>query len=179
MNFSKKIVSVAAAAALVAGAGAMAATPATAAKKKYSGTTVISFDKALAPIVAGIVPVLPAKVDATRLSFPVTNVKGNSVSHSGGIKIGPTEAKNPIIVIGENNTASITLEVVGLARAEIFTIKNFKIRKQSKKQQVWQGFLHLTSNPAIVEALNASAGAAVFTPDMGLGQIRTTINIRK
>ena len=33
--------------------------------------------------------------------------------------------------------------------------------------------------PAIVEALNAAAGAAVFTPDMGLGQIRTTINIKK
>ncbi len=178
MNLGKKIISLAAGVALVAGVGVAAATPATA-KTKYSGTTVISFKKELLPVVAGIVPVAPAKVAGPRLSFPVTNVVGDSVEHSGGIKIGPTEAKNPIIVIGENNTASITLEVVGLARAEIFVIKNFKVRKETKKQQVWQGFLHLTSNPAIVEALNASAGAAIFTPDMGLGQIRTTINIKK
>jgi hypothetical protein len=30
-----------------------------------------------------------------------------------------------------------------------------------------------------VEALNSSAGAAVFTPDMGIGQIRVTVNIKK
>jgi hypothetical protein len=178
MNLAKKIVSVAAGVALVAGIGAVAATPATA-KTKYSGTTVISFKKELAPIVAAIVAESPAKIAGTRLSFPVSNVKGNAVEHRGGIAIGPTKAINPIILIGEKNTASITLEVVGLARAEIFTIKNFKMRKQTKKQQVWQGFLHVTTNPAIVEALNASAGAAVFTPDMGLGQIRTTINIKK
>ena len=178
MNFGKKIISVAAGVALVAGVGVVAATPASA-KTTYSGTTVISFKKELAPIVAGIVTVAPAKKAGTRVTFPVSNVKGTSVEHRGGITIGTTTAINPIIVIGEGNTASVTLEIVGLARAEIFTIKNFKKRSETKKQQVWQGFLHVTTNPAIVEALNAAAGAAVFTPDMGLGQIRTTINIKK
>ena len=178
MNFAKKLVSVAAGVSLVAGAGLVASAPAQA-KTTYSGTTLISFKGSLAPVVAGIIAVAPAKKAGTRVTFPVSNVKGNSVEHRGGITIGTTSAINPIIVIGEGNTASVTLEIVGLARAEIFTIKNFKMRSETKKRQVWQGFLHVTTNPAIVEALNAAAGAAVFTPDMGLGQIRTTINIKK
>ena len=178
MNLAKKLVSVAAGVALVAGMGAVAATPAAAKKKTtYSGTTLISFDKALAPVVAGIVPVAPAKKTGTKLTFPVTNVKGDGVYHRGAIKIGALEASNPVIVIGENNTAVINLSVAGNA-LPVFTIKNFKIRKDTKKQQVWQGFLHLTDNQLVVDALNAAVGQAVFTADMGLGQIRTTINIK-
>jgi hypothetical protein len=177
MNLTKKIVSLAAAAALVAGAGAMAASPAIAKPKpKTKGITVISFDKALAPVVAGIVPVLPAKKDGTRLSFPVSKVTGNGVEHKGGIKIGALEASNPVIIIDtENSTAVINVSVAGNA-LPLFTIKNFKIRTDNKKQQVWQGFLHMTDNQLIVDALNGAVGQAVFTPDMGLGQIRTTIN---
>ena len=175
MNLTKKIVSLAAAAALVAGAGAIAATPASA-KPKTKGITVISFDKALAPVVAGIVPVAPAKKDGTRLSFPVSKVTGNGVEHKGGIKIGALEATNPVIIIDtENSTAVINVTVAGNA-LPLFSVKNFKIRTDNKKQQVWQGFLHLTDNQLVVDALNAAVGQAVFTPDMGLGQIRTTIN---
>ena len=176
MNLTKKIVSLAAAAALVAGAGAMAATPATAKPKpKTKGITVISFDKALAPVVAGIVAVAPAKKSGTQLSFPVSKVVGNGVEHKGAIKVGATEVSNPIIVIGENNTASVTVTSAA-GSIELFTIKDFKVRSDTKKQQRWQGFLHLTSNQIVVDILNQSAGAQVFTPDMGLGQIRTTIN---
>ena len=178
MNLTKKIVSLAAAATLVAGAGAMAATPAVAKPKpKTKGITVISFDKALAPVVGGIVVVAPAKASGTQLSFPVSKVVGNGVEHKGAIKVGALEAKDPIIIINtETGGASITLDIVGLQRTEVFTIKNFKIRTDNKKQQVWQGFLHLTSNPLVAAAFNQQIGAEVFTPDMGLGQIRTTIN---
>ena len=178
MNLTKKIVSLAAAAALVAGAGAMAATPATAKPKpKTKGITVISFDKALAPVVSKIVTVAPAKASGTQLSFPVSKVVGNGVEHKGAIKVGAVEAKDPIILINtETGGASVTLEIVGLSRMEVFTIKNFKIRSDDKKKQVWQGFLHLTSDPIVVAAFNQQIGAEVFKADMGLGQIRTTIN---
>jgi len=177
MNLTKKIVSLAAAVTLVAGAGAMAASPAIAKPKpKTKGITVISFDKALAPVVAGIVPVAPAKKTGTQLSFPVSKVVGNGVEHKGGIKIGALEASNPVILIDtENSTAAINVTVAGNA-LPLFTIKNFKIRTDNKKQQVWQGFLHMTDNQLVVDALNGAVGQAVFTPDMGLGQIRTTIN---
>lgn len=177
MNLTKKIVSLAAAAALVAGAGAMAAAPATAKPKpKTKGITVISFDKALAPVVAGIVAVPPAKKSGTQLSFPVSKVDANAVEHKGAIKIGATEVSNPIIIINtETGGASVTVTSAA-GSIELFTIKNFKIRTDNKKQQVWQGFLHLTSNQLVVDILNQSAGVQVFTPDMGLGQIRTTIN---
>jgi hypothetical protein len=172
MNLSTKLISVAAAAALVAGAGAIAGAPAQA-KPKVTGTTVISFDKALAPVVAGIVPVAPAKKTGTQLSFPASKVTGNRVEHKGGIKIGALEASNPVIIIDtENSTAAINVTVAGNA-LPLFTIKNLKIRTDNKKQQVWQGFLHLTDNQLVVDALNASVGQAVFTPDMGLGRIRT------
>ena len=176
MNLSKKIISLAAATALVAGAGAMAAAPASA-KPKSKGTTVISFDKALEPVVSKIVAIPPAKASGTMLSFPVSKVTGNGVEHRGAIKVGAVEARNPIIIINtETGGASITMDIVGLQRTEVFTIKNFKIRSETKKQQRWQGFLHLTSNPLVAQAFNQQIGAEVFTPDMGLGQIRTTIN---
>ncbi|MBM3689842.1 MAG: hypothetical protein FJW80_09375 [Actinobacteria bacterium] len=177
MNFTKKLVSVAAGVALVAGVG-MAAAPAATAKTTYSGTTLISFDKKLATVVGGIVAVTPAKKSGTKLTFPVTNVKGTMVYHKGAIKVGAVEVSDPVIVIGANDTASITV-TSALGSIELFTIKNFKIRTQSKKQQVWQGFLHLTTNTLVVDTLNSAVGADVFTPDMGLGQIRTTINIKK
>jgi hypothetical protein len=177
MNLGKKIVSVVAGVALVAGAGAIAAAPAQA-KPKTKGTTVISFDKSLAPVVAGIVAVAPAKISGTRLSFPVSKVAVNAVEHTGAIKIGPTEVSNPIIIIGEMNTASITVTSAA-GSIELFTVKHFKKTVNKKtKQQIWQGDLHLTTNQIVVDILNQSAGAAVFTPDMGLGQIRTTINMK-
>jgi len=129
---------------------------------KTKGITVISFDKALAPVVAGIVPVAPAKRTGTQLSFPVSKVTGNGVEHKGGIKIGALEASNPVIIIDtENSTAAINVTVAGNA-LPLFTIKNFKIRTDTKKQQVWQGFLHMTDNQLVVDALNGAVVQAVW-----------------
>ena len=176
MNLGKKIISVVAGVALVAGAGAMAAAPAQA-KPKSKGTTVISFKKELLPVVSKIVAVKPATVSGPRLSFPVSKVDANGVEHTGAIKVGALEARNPILINNqETGGASITLDIVGLQRTEVFTIKNFKIRTDNQKQQIWQGFLHLTTNPLVAQAFNQQIGQEVFTPDMGLGQIRTTIN---
>jgi hypothetical protein len=118
----------------------------------------------------------PAKKTGTQLSFPVYKVVGLAIDHRGAFKIGTLEASNPVIIIDtENSTAAINVTVAGNA-LPLFTIKNFKIRTDTKKQQVWQGFLHMTDNQLVVDALNGAVGQAVFTPDMGLGQIRTTIN---
>ena len=183
MNLTKKIVSLAAATALVAGAGAMAAAPAQA-KAKTSGTTLISLKADVAPLFASVVAVPPAKKDGSRITFPVTKVVGNGVEHSGALKVGNLEVSDPIIVIGENKTASVTVNVAALStRVELFTLKNFKPGKPKKKGKttttVWTGFVHLTSNPVVVGDLNQEAGAEVFTADMGLGGIRTTIIVTK
>ena len=183
MNLTKKIVSLAAATALVAGAGAMAAAPAQA-KGKTSGTTLISLKADVAPLFAGVVAVAPAKKDGPRITFPVTGVVGNSVEHGGALKVGALEVSDPIIIIGENKTASVTVNVASLqTRVELFTLKNFKPGKPAKKGKttttVWRGFVHLTSNPVVVGALNQAAGAEVFSADMGLGGIRTTIIVTK
>ena len=180
MNLGKKIVSVVAGVALVAGAGAIAAAPAQAKPKpkpKITGTTIISFDKTLAPVVAGIVPVAPAKKTGTQLSFPVYKVVGLAVDHRGAFKIGTLEASNPVIsYVDTANATAIVIVTVGGNPLPLFSIKNFKIRSETKTRVIWQGFLHLSDNQAIVDALNGAVGQAVFTPDMGLGQIRTTIN---
>ena len=187
MNFGKKLVSVAAGIALVAGAGIAAAAPSSAAapaakKTTYSGVTLISFDKALAPVAAGIVAVAPAKKDGTRLSFPVTNVVGNGIEHSGAIKIGAVEASNPVIINNDNGTGTVNVTVAGTV-LPLFDIKNWKMRDSKKQGKVttqrWQGFLHMTTNQVVVDAINAAVGQAVFTAGMGLGQIRTTIKATK
>lgn len=182
MSLTKKIVSVAAGVALIAGAGAIAASPVSASKDKttYSGKTVISFDKALAPVVASIVVVAPATKSGTMLGFPVTGIGGDGgVLHSGGITIGGIEALNPVITTNaDGKTATVSLSVSGNP-IPVFTIKHWKPGKPSKKGKatttVWRGDLHMTDNQAIVDVLNGAIGQAVFTPDQGLGQIRTTI----
>ncbi len=180
MSFTKKIISVAAGVALIAGAGAMAATPAAASKHvKISGKTIISFDKALAPIVAGIEVVAPATKSGTMLGFPVTGADGNGVTHSGGIKIGGIEALNPVIIINTETGGAIINVSVGGNPVPLFNVKNFKAGKPSKKGKattiVWSGFLHMTDSQAIVDIVNGAIGQPVFTPDQGLGKIRTTI----
>lgn len=96
MNLSKKIVSVAAAAALIAGAGAMAATPATAATKK---ATIKGDTNILVPTVlitaaqdAGVTisPIEPAQALATLeivdVQFPIVGPLGDGIlRHKGGL----------------------------------------------------------------------------------------------
>jgi len=180
MNLAKKLVGVAAGVALVAGVG-MGAAPAATAKTTYSGTTLISFKKSLAPVVKGIVAVKPAKIAGTKLTFPVTNVttKGTVVLHKGAVKIGAVEVSDPVLTVDAAKKAATVTVTSALGPIELFTVKHFKMTSESKKQQVWQGDLHLTTNTLVVDTLNSAVGADVFSPGMGLGQLRTTINIKK
>ena len=177
MKFTQKLLSVAAGVALVAGVGAAGAAPVLAADK-VTGKTVISFKKDLAPVVKGIAVVSPAKKSAKplQISFPVTGDAGIGVQHSGAIKIGTVEASNPQIIFGEKKVEVVF--TVGDKEYPLFYIKKWKQTEDSKKKQVWRGFLHVTDNAEIVQLLNTAAGARVFEPGLGLGQIKTTINVK-
>ena len=177
MNLTKRMLSVAAGVALVAGLGAAGAAPAVAADK-VTGKTVISFKKELAPVVKGIAVVAPAKKSTKplQISFPVTGDEGIAVQHSGAIKIGAVTASDPQIVFGEKKVEVVF--TVGDKEYPLFYIKKWKQTEETKKKQVWRGFLHVTDNAEIVQLLNTAAGARVFEPGLGLGQIKTTINMK-
>lgn len=99
MNLGKKIVSIAAGMALVAGAGALAATPATAAAKpKIKGSTTLSFPPAILEALAANQITFDAidggKVDIdgstgfANITFPVTGpVEDGLIKHKGTLEI--------------------------------------------------------------------------------------------
>ena len=129
MNLSKKIVSVAAAAALVAGAGAMAATPASAkSKAAIKGTTVLEVPLTTvgAAVQAGvtIAPIAPSRVQATSevaaVTFPVSGpLMDGMVHHRGGISLASANtgitltATKPAIEYATSggDTATLTIEI--------------------------------------------------------------------
>jgi len=111
-----------------------------------------------------------------QISFPVTGDEGTAVQHSGAIKIGTVVASDPQIVFGEKKVEIVF--TVGDKEYPLFYIKKWKQTEDSTKKQVWRGFLHVTDNAEIVELLNSAAGARVFEPGLGLGQIKTTINMK-
>lgn len=142
MNLGKKLVSVAAAAALVAGAGALAATPATAAAKaKVGGTTIITVPLALVGAAgqAGVAisPIAPSQADATMdtvgVTFPVTGPAMDGVlHHTGGLSFASSNtqitltATKPQIewATSGGTTASITVEINGVPSASPFAALN-------------------------------------------------------
>lgn len=177
MNLTKKMLGVAAGVALVAGLGAAGTTPALAADK-VTGKTVISFKKEFSPVVKAITVVSPAKksTNPLQISFPVTGDAGIGVQHSGAIKIGTVVASNPQVVFGEKKVEVVF--TVGDKEYPLFYIKKWKQTEDSAKKQVWRGFLHVTDNAEIVQLLNSAAEARVFEPGLGLGQVKTTINLK-
>ena len=98
-----------------------------------------------------------------------------SSRHPATITDTDTDTENSIIIYTETGTAAINVTVAGNA-LPLSTIQNFMIRSDTKKQQVRQGLLHMTDNQLVVDVLDGAVAQAVFTPDMGLGQIRTIIN---
>jgi hypothetical protein len=113
MNVIRKLVSIAATAALVAGAGTIAAPPASAkVKRTISGSTILNVPKALIgqAVAAGvtIAPIAPARPEATTdnvaIDFPVTWPNADGIlPHKGGLSFASsiTEVKltfsNPAI----------------------------------------------------------------------------------
>ena len=134
MNFGKKIVSVAAGLALVAGAGAIAATPATAAPKpKVKGATTLSFPPAILEalaenqitfnVTAGGKVEVDGSTGYANATFPITGpVEDGVIKHKGTLEIisGLTDVTlsvaNPVITYATDGsgTGSIGGVVNGL-----------------------------------------------------------------
>lgn len=142
MNLTKKIVSVAAAAALVAGAGALAATPASAkSKATIKGTTVLAVPLTTvgAAVQAGvtIAPIAPSQVEATSevaaVTFPVSGpLMDGVVHHRGGISLSSATtgitltATKPAIEYATSggDTATLTIEINGVPASSPFAALN-------------------------------------------------------
>lgn len=161
MSFTKKIISVAAGVALVAGAGAMAATPASASKHNIKGDTVIEVPMAIiqAAGAAGvsITPNAPASAEATMeavgVVFPVTGPSMDGVlHHNGGLSLASSNTgitltwDKPEITWATSggDTAAITGVVGGIPagsgfeqlngqRAQVFTVTDFTIKNKPGK----------------------------------------------
>ena len=177
MKFGKKIVTLAATAALIAGPAIVATAPAQAAtpKASYSGTTLISFKKQYAMVFKKIAPVAPGKFIGSKMTFKVTNVTGAGVLNAGGFKIGTATFVDPVIKINQaKKTAKVYFYNSGV-RHLIMTAEHFKIKADGVDGQVWQGDAHLTKDKAVVEDLNYLLGTDILTPNAGIGQIRVTI----
>ncbi len=198
MKLSKKILSLAAATALVAGAGAMAATPATAAKApKQSGKTILDIKKAAPALAAAgitITATKPATFAKGIIGFPVTSFDmetTDTINHSGSVTFASTAnpagitGENPVIAI-DGNSATITLTVLGNP-VPLLDVKHVKSNKTKRKvvkgKKSWsvkyttviRGDLHLTSSQPIVDLFNSGLGVSIFEAGMGLGTTKTTI----
>ena len=178
MKLVTKFATVAVATALVAGPVALAAAPAQAAPAaKATGTTLVSFKKQYASLIKLIQPVAPTKFIGSKISFPVTGVKGTTVTHSGGITVGGVPATNPVIVVNaKKKTATVSFSINGTL-TQLFYAEHFKNTAGGGKSASWQGDLHLTKDANIVGLLNQLLGNPGLTPGLGLGQIRTTYKI--
>lgn len=153
MNLSRKVVSVAAGVALIAGAGAMAATPATASgKSKIGGTTTIEVPLALVGAArdAGvtIAPIPPSRAQVTSsvvgVTFPITGpATDGALYHNGGLSFASSNtditltANKPLIgwaTDGSSDDATISVTVGGIpdghpfARANGQTIAVFDVK---------------------------------------------------
>lgn len=161
MRISTKIVSIAASAALIAGAGAIAAAPAGAAPvgPKPTGNTVINVPMAIitgaATAGVNISPIEPASADATADSvgvvFPVTGPLMDGVlHHTGGLSIASKAVtltwSDPTIEYATSggDTAVIKGTIAGVPagsgfealngqRAGIFDVKNMVIKNTAGK----------------------------------------------
>lgn len=200
MNLGKKLVSVAAGVALVAGAGLAASAPAQAKPlPKTTGKTIIDFkpEIAVALVQAGIG--IKAEAPATfvtspkvMLGFPVTGTAGNGISHSGSVTFfsaaNPTgvTGTNPVITINDDNTSTITLSVSGNP-VPLLVVKHDKVKYSKwaidKSHSKWivkrtldlGGAVHLTSSQPIIDLLNGALGTKAFTADLGLGAANTKV----
>jgi len=198
MKLGKKIVSVVAGVALVAGAGAMAAAPAQAKPlPKTTGKTTIDFkpEVVVEMVKAGIsieatAPATFVTSPKVMLGFPVTGAEGNGITHSGAVTFKSTAnpvgvtGSNPVITLNDDKTSTVTVSVGGNP-VPLLTIKHEKVKysqwKIDKSHSKWivkrtldlRGAVHLA--PGIDGVLNGALGVTIFTPDMGLGAANTKV----
>lgn len=198
MNLTKKLVSVAAGVALVAGVGLVGSAPATAKINKKNSATIISFKKDLVSGLATQGIQISAKAPATwdskkaQIRFPVTKVTDDAISHSGTLVFtkGATviEASNPTILTPTPVPADgfpVTATTALGANTPLLNLKKPKPTERCKvdgQHKKWikkttlrvQAFVHLTSDPNVIGALQGLLSPA-FEADLGLGAGRVTI----
>lgn len=198
MKFGKKLISLAAATALVAGVGLAAAAPASAVKNpKTGGMTTIKLDRGVASALAaqGISfnVINGGKASGPNLMFNVTGRTDGSISHSGTLQFLKNgtlalDASNPVIGWPTDqplSTATITMSHPVLGELVVFNIKNFKegktkvsVNKKKKTRTattIYTGIVHLTDNAGIVSAINGLLGTDLLQPDMRLGTISAKV----
>jgi hypothetical protein len=195
MNFGKKLVSVAAGVALVAGAG-LAAAPASAKMNVKESSTTISFKKDLVSALEAQGIQITAQAPATwnsakaEIRFPVTKVTADGISHSGGITFtkggSPLTVTNPFIATPPGATDYNVLVTSALGEIPLLVLKNLKpnvaCKVDGSHKKKWikktttrvQANVHLTSDPTVVSTLQALLSPA-FTADLGLGMGRVTL----
>jgi hypothetical protein len=195
MNLAKKVVSVAAGVALVAGVG-MAAAPAQAKINTKTSATIISFKKDLISGLETQGIQISAKAPATwnpskaEIRFPVTKVAGSTISHAGSLVFtkGSTviEATNPTILATAGATEYVVTATTALgANTPLLVLKNLKPTTTCKvdgAHSKWikktttriQANVHLTSDPAVIGALQGLL-SPLLTADLGLGMGRVTL----
>ncbi|MFZ8911340.1 MAG: hypothetical protein ACO20A_11865 [Candidatus Nanopelagicales bacterium] len=196
MNLAKKLVSVAAGVALVAGAS-LAAAPASQAKVNLkASSTIISFKKDLITGLETQGIKVSVKAPATwnsskaEVRFPITKVTDDAISHAGSLIFtkGETviEIANPTIVTPTPSSEFFVTATTALGpETPLMVLKRLKPNEQckvSKKGKKWlkttttrvQAAVHLTSDPTVIGALQGLLSPA-FTADLGLGQGRVTL----
>lgn len=194
MNLAKKIVSVAAGVALVAGVG-MAAAPANAKINTKQSSTIISFKKDLISGLAAQGITIKAEAPATwnsakaEIRFPVTKVTAEGISHSGGITFtkggSPLTVTNPYIATPTGATQFDVLVTSALGEIPLLVLKNPKPKSTCKvdgAHSKWvkktttriQANVHLTSNATVISTLQSLLSPAL-TADLGMGAGRVTL----
>lgn len=194
MNFTKKLVSVAAGVALVAGVG-LAAAPAQAKINTKQSATIISFKKDLVSALETQGIQITAQAPATwnpkkaEIRFPVTKVTSAGISHSGGITFtkdgSPLTVTNPFIATPAGATSYDVLVTSALGEIPLLVLKRLKPTSTCKvdgSHKKWikktttrvQATVHLTSNATVIATLQSLLSPA-FTADLGLGAGRVTL----
>lgn len=196
MKFGKKLVSLAAATALVAGVGLAAAAPASAKAGKVGGSTTIAVSAATATQFQNAMVTLAitngGKVAGRNLQFNVTSIGDGFVQHSGTlsfIKDGASvlDVSNPILGWPTDqplSTATLAVTTpLGPDPVPVFNVKNFKSNtkvKVNKKKKtrtsttIYRGNVHLSTIPVVADYLNGTLGTS-FAPDANFGTIQTRV----
>jgi len=191
MKITRRIVGVAAAAALVATGGIATITPAHA--YQMSGKTNISLKKdTVAQFAAAGVTMkanAPAKRNGSKLMFPVQAFGYNYADMSGGLTLsGPSKATfvatNPEMSWHNKNGAIEFTTAIG--RIDLFRLghvnKNTNITFD-KSHSKWvrktttevTATMNLTSDKSVTDYINQRLGTTMFKPGLGMGRLRTTV----
>lgn len=195
MRISTKIVSAAAAVALVAGSGIAMAGSASAATASVtvSGKTIISLKKETAAkfAAAGVhmTAVKPAQVTASQIGFPVNGMNGREITHTGALKLtgpkGSLTLTSVITAYNQNGSAGVLYASIGGVETAVATMShcNYTTYKKTddthakpivRTYKVWNCSSNMTDRTSTISVINSVLGTSMFKPGLGLGRMRTT-----